>query len=177
LFTELQEKNRALTQAHAQVTEALEQQTATSEILRAISSSPTDGQPVFDTIARNASALCGSQYAIVVGCDGELIHLAAQHNARPGEVNATERLFPRRPGRDVASARAILERRLVHIPDVEADPDYAPDAIQALIAPSYLAVPMLREGAPIGAIGSLVLLQDHSRPNRSPSCRPSRTKR
>src|SRR5207302_7290130 len=60
LFTELQEKNLALTQAHAQVTEALDQQTATSEILRVISRSPTDGRPVFDTIARNARRLCES---------------------------------------------------------------------------------------------------------------------
>src|SRR5262249_50337478 len=58
LFTELQQKNHALTAAHAQVGEALERQTATSEILRVISQSPTDVQPVFDTIVRSAVRLC-----------------------------------------------------------------------------------------------------------------------
>src|SRR5262249_5511809 len=58
LFTELHEKNRALTEAHAQVTEAFDQQTATSEILRVISSSPTDIRPVFEAIAANATRLC-----------------------------------------------------------------------------------------------------------------------
>jgi signal transduction histidine kinase/putative methionine-R-sulfoxide reductase with GAF domain len=131
----------------------VEQQTATSEILGVISSSPTDVQPIFDTIARNASTLCGGEYAIVVRFDGELVHLAAQYNARPGVVSSTERLYPRRPSRDVASARAILECTVVHIPDVDEDPDYAQDAIRAQIARSYLSVPMLRGGAPIGAIG------------------------
>src|SRR5207249_2821497 len=80
LFTELQEKNRALTQAHAQVTEALEQQTATAEILRVISNSPTDVQPVFDAIARNAVALCGGIRALVLRFDGTMLHIAGHHN-------------------------------------------------------------------------------------------------
>ena len=133
--------------------EAHEQQTATSEILRVIASSPTNVQPVFDTIARNASTLCGSEWAIVVRFDGEVIHLAAQHNARAVAASATEHLFPRRPGREVSSARAILERCVVHIPDVEQDPDYSPEAIRAQIARSYLSAPMLRDETPIGAIG------------------------
>src|SRR5262249_62226751 len=61
LFTELQEKNRALTEAHAQVSESLEQQTATSEILRVISSSPSDVQPVFETILQRAVELSGAR--------------------------------------------------------------------------------------------------------------------
>src|SRR5919108_607732 len=63
--------------------EALAQQAATSEILRVISESPTDAQPVFDAIVRSASRLCGGEHAIVTRYDGELLHLEAQHNPRP----------------------------------------------------------------------------------------------
>jgi two-component system, NtrC family, sensor kinase len=65
LFTELQQKNRALTEAHAQVTEALEQQTATSEILSVISSSPTDIQPVLNALVRSAVRFCGAHDAAI----------------------------------------------------------------------------------------------------------------
>src|SRR5262249_54358750 len=72
LFTELQEKNQALTAAHAQVTESLEQQTATAEILRVISGSPTDLQPVMDTVAENASRVCGATDSLIFRLDGDV---------------------------------------------------------------------------------------------------------
>jgi GAF domain-containing protein len=83
LFTELQEKNRALTNAHTRVTEALEQQTATSEILRVISRSQTDVQPVFDTIVKSAVALCDGLFSTLFQLDGELLHILATHNQTP----------------------------------------------------------------------------------------------
>jgi two-component system, NtrC family, sensor kinase len=88
LFTELQEKNRALTAAHAQVTETLEQQTATSEILQVIASSPTDTQPVFDAIVKSAVRLCDGVFSIVGRFDGELIHFGAHHNFNPDALAA-----------------------------------------------------------------------------------------
>ena len=94
LFTELQQKNGALTQAHAQVSEALEQQTATSEILRVISRSPTDVQPVFDTIVRNAVRLCDGLFSSVYQFDGEMHYLVAQHNYTPEALAEVHRIFP-----------------------------------------------------------------------------------
>src|SRR5262249_1986287 len=76
--------------------EALEQQTATGEILRVISSSPTDVQPVFEAIVLSASRLCNGLYTIVTRFDGELLHLAAQHNAGAG-ADLVARAFPMRP--------------------------------------------------------------------------------
>jgi len=145
LFTELQASNKDLR-------EALDTQTATSDILRVISSSPTDVKPVFDTIAASASRLCGGIAAIVTRFDGETIHLVAHYNPRPGIEPATARLYPRRPGRDTTVARAILECSIVHIPDAEKDPDLAPNLARDVRAGSFLAVPMLRDGRPIGAI-------------------------
>src|SRR5207249_3012137 len=130
---------------------ALEQQTATSEILRVISNSPTDLQPVFDAIVRSASRLCGGQHAIVVRVDGESMCLAASYNERPG--TALEAVFPRRLGREIGIGRAILDAAPVHIPDVEEDREYSHEVMRALGLRSSLSVPLLREGRPIGGIG------------------------
>jgi signal transduction histidine kinase len=132
--------------------EALDQQTAASEILRVISSSPTDVQPVFDAIVLNASQLCGGEYAIVIRYDGEMMHLAAQHNPRPGAAEPVARLFPRAPARGSSPGRAILNRSLVHIPDVLEDPEYDPDVVRAAGLRGVLSMPMLSDGKVIGAI-------------------------
>src|SRR5262249_38157037 len=95
LFTELQEKNRALTDAHARVSESLEQQTATSEILRVISRSQTDVQPVFDAIVQSASSLCEAEFSAVVRFEDGLLHLAGISNVSSAEIEAYHRRFPR----------------------------------------------------------------------------------
>jgi GAF domain-containing protein len=148
LFKELEARNRDLT-------EALEQQTATAEILRVISRSQTDVQPVFDTIVRSAVKLCDGLSSVLFQFDGELIHLVAQHNYTPEAFAAAHRIFPARPTRALGTGRAILERAVVHMPDVELDPEFQNQALSAARAIGYrsgLWVPMLREGAPIGVI-------------------------
>ena len=92
---------------------ALEQQTATAEILRVISSSPTDVQRVFDTIVRSALRLCDGLFSDLYRFDGELIHSVAQHNFTPEALEAASRLFPTRPSRAIGSGRAILARAVV----------------------------------------------------------------
>jgi len=135
--------------------EALERQTATADILRVISSSPTDLQPVFDVIVQSAVRLCDGLFAALFRFDGELIHFAAQHNLTPEGLEAQRRTFPVRPTRALGSGRAILRRAVVHIPDVEVDPEFAPyQAMRRAVGfRSGLWVPMMREGAPIGVIG------------------------
>jgi GAF domain-containing protein/anti-sigma regulatory factor (Ser/Thr protein kinase) len=152
LFTELEAKNRALTTAHGQVTEALEQQTATSEILRVISSSPTDVQPVFDAIAASATRLCEAVNALVVRVDEQLLHLVAHHNVTPKRLDALERLFPGRANRGGVTGRVVLTHAVVHVEDVYADPEYTQPQGDDLGYRTALGVPMLREGVAIGLI-------------------------
>src|SRR5262245_12432413 len=133
--------------------EALEQQTATSEILRVISGSPTDLQPVFDTIIKSAVTLCNGVFGGLDRFDGDLIHSVATHNYTPEALDAVHRIFPARPSRSLGVGRAILDRDVVHIPDVELDPEYRAHHLAGTIGfRSGLFVPMLRDGVPIGAI-------------------------
>ncbi|MBI3457064.1 MAG: response regulator, partial [Candidatus Rokubacteria bacterium] len=146
LFQELQSKNRHLT-------ETLAQQTATSEVLGVISSSPTDTQPVFDMIAESAVRLCDGQFCAVFRFDGELLHLAGHRGLTLEGARAYEQGFPLRPGEDSAIGRATLTRTVAHIPDVSADPAYGQHVIaRAVTLRAIVAVPMLREGRIIGGI-------------------------
>jgi GAF domain-containing protein len=133
--------------------EALEQQTATSDILRVISQSPTDVQPVFDTIAKAALKLCNASQANVFTFDGKLIHLAALAHADPRSIDALRSVFPRPPSRATAVARAVLTRSVVAIPDILEDPEFViRDASLASGFRSVLAVPLMHDGIAIGAI-------------------------
>jgi signal transduction histidine kinase len=135
-----------------ELSEAREQQTATAEILHVISSSPTDVQPVFDTIVNNAPRLCGAKFCILYRFDGELLHLVAHHNVPRDLLELLQRLYPMKPWRQHASGRAIMSGAVVEIEDVLSDPEYQQTVATMSGWRSMLAVPMLRERVPIGAI-------------------------
>jgi signal transduction histidine kinase len=136
-----------------ELAEAREQQTATSEILRVIARSPTNAQPVFDTIAEAALKLCGARSANLFTYDGQLLHAAALAIVDPKGLAAIRRLFPRPPSRDTAACRAVLSRSVVVIADVLQDPDFGiTNAAMAAGFRSVLAVPLMRDGRPIGAL-------------------------
>jgi GAF domain-containing protein/DNA-binding response OmpR family regulator len=150
LFQELEARNRELT-------EALEQQTATSEILRVISSSPTDVQPVFEAIVRSATRLCDAEFSAVARFDDGLLHLVALNNMSSEEAEAFHSLFPRPPRRNFVMGRAFVDSRPVHVEDVLVEPDYDARTVEVLQRVAryrtFLGIPMLREGMPIGVIG------------------------
>ena len=145
LFKELQEKNRALT-------EALEQQTATSEILRVISSSPTDLQPVLDAVAASAARLCDSVDAQIFRVDGNVLRIAASYGLLPKTPSAEARPI----SRGSVNGRAVVDRRTIHVHDLaaesEAEYPVAMPYQRRFGHRSIVATPLLREGTPIGAI-------------------------
>ena len=146
LFKELQERNRDLA-------EALEQQTATSEILGVIASSPTDIQPVLDTVAANAARLCDASDAQIWRVDGDRLWRVASHGSMP--FVAADEGRPIIP--TIMTGRAIIDRQTVHVHDIAA-PDAQVEFMDSWVfakeigCRTHLATPLLREGTAIGVI-------------------------
>jgi signal transduction histidine kinase len=146
LFDEVQARTQELS-------EALEYQTATGEVLNVISRSPTHIQPVFDMIAESAARLCEAQFCFVYRFDGQLLHFVAHHGLNPDLVEMNRRIYPRVPSRKTVAARAILERAVTQITDIKADAEYAVAHMASAVGyGSVVGVPILREGVPIGSI-------------------------
>jgi two-component system, NtrC family, sensor kinase len=150
LFDEVQARTRELS-------ESLEQQTATSEILRVISSSLTDAQPVFDAIVQSGRNLFPDATIAIALRDGDQVRAAAIAERDPQRVAAWRGRFPVPLGRDYMHGTAILDRRVIDIPDAEAY-GAGPLAlgVKNFLASGYRAttiMPMVRGDAAIGAIG------------------------
>src|SRR5262245_28336060 len=133
--------------------EALQQQTATSEVLSIIGRSPADAQPVFDAIVQSTARLCGAIFSAVFLWDGDRLRIAATKNLTPEatvQFHQLERV--RRPDRSTIGGRAILDRAIVHIPDVLADPEYSQELARAGGWRAVLGVPLLHDGNPVGSL-------------------------
>jgi GAF domain-containing protein len=132
--------------------ESLEQQTATSEILGVIASSPTDIQPVLDAVAKNAAQLCESQDAQILRVEGDVMRKVASY----GAVSVVLAVGETQPiSRSLVTGRAILDRRTVHVEDLAAEVDRefpGTKPLQATGQHTTLATPLLRENVSIGAI-------------------------
>src|SRR5262245_58988324 len=143
-------RNRSLTSANKtevarlarELKEERERQVATVEILRVIRKSPSDVQPVFETIVRNAVSLCGGLFANVFRFDGELLHFVASHNVGPSYVDLIKSTYPRRPDRSQVAGRAVLGKSVIRLEDALSDPDYDQRFARAIWR-RLLGVPML----------------------------------
>ena len=139
------------------LSEALEQQTATSEVLRVISSSPSELPPVFEAMLRNAVRICNANFGNVFRWDGTALNLVAAHNTPPAYSEARRR-SPLRPDPSVPMGRVVATKSVVHIADLSTEQGYAErkSAITAAIevggVRTLLAIPMLQEDELVGII-------------------------
>ncbi|WP_168212864.1 MULTISPECIES: GAF domain-containing protein [unclassified Bradyrhizobium] len=145
LFDEVQAKTRDLS-------ESLQQQTATADVLKVISRSAFDLQTVLDTLVESAARLCDADMAAITRRIGDVFYRAGSYGF-PEEFKDYVRATPVTPDRRTITGRTLLEGHIVHVEDVLADPDYDFEGQQLSGNPrSFLGVPLLREGIPIGAL-------------------------
>src|SRR5262249_45826310 len=142
------------------LSEALEQQTATSEVLGVISSSPGELEPVFQTMLANAVRICDAKFGTLYRSEGDALRVAAMHNAPLSFIEERRRNPAIRPRADSTLGRALVSKKAVQIADAREEPEYpgAPSGLTGAQLAKYagartvLAVPMLKENQLIGAI-------------------------
>lgn len=139
--------------SNRELSEALAYQTALARVLRHIASSPVELQPVFDMISQSGRELFQGEFSGVFQYDGKLIHLVGYDGLTSKGIKEYQKLLPRPPGPELAIGRSILERKVVHIEDVEKDASHATHLLARISKMRTLvAVPMLRENRPVGGI-------------------------
>ena len=155
VLNELRQRTTDLTARTADLTEALEQQTATSEVLEVISSSPGDLEPVFASMLENAVRLCDAKFGAVYRCEGDALRFAAMRNAPPAFAEVATHL-PFRPGPKHYFGRIMATKAGIHVADCAAEQGYIerrPEYVAAVEVGgvrTYLIVPMLKENELIG---------------------------
>ena len=159
LLHELRQRTDELSQRTDDLSEALEQQTATSEVLKVISSSPGDLEPVFETMLENATRICEAKFGSLYLYDKDGLTLAAAHNAPPAFAEARRR-GPIQPAPDMALGQVIRTMRTAQVADVAATRAYAEgnqaavDAVKLAGMRTVVAVPMIKDNRLIGVIAS-----------------------
>ena len=158
-----------LRQRTADLTESLDQQTATSQVLQVISSSPGDLEPVFASMLENAVRICDAKFGNIYRWEGDALHLAASHNTPPAFVQARRRSpFHRAAASEPVISRLLATKAAVHVADAAAQPGYidrsdhgAVLAVELGGVRTALAVPMLQENE---LIGSFTVYRQEVRP-------------
>ena len=151
---ELRDRTAELARRNSEYSERIDHQAATIDVLKAMSASPGDPQPVFDLIVERARDLCGGYGVTVVEFDGTLMHHRAATGVSddPSVREATRAMYPKAPTSDNPMGRAILDRQLSRIDDLETEPGLSP-AVRRTRRKSVVVVPLIRDGVVIGALG------------------------
>src|SRR5262249_29058591 len=152
LLNELRQRTTDLTERTTELTEALEQQTATSEVLRVISSSPGDLQPVFQSMLEKAVRICDAKFGNIYRWDGESFRLLAAHNT-PSAFAEARRRSPLQPGVDTLAGRIVATKTVIHVTDARLEQHSAgvASAVKFGGVRTLLVVPMLKDNDLIGA--------------------------
>src|SRR5260221_13569047 len=156
LQKQLDQRTRELAEAQKHLAEALEQQTATSEVLQVISSSPGELKPVFEAMLANAVRICGAKFGTLFLCEGDEFRAVAMHNAPPAFAEAVASVV--QPHWDTAIGRAASTKQVAQVVDITRSQGYVeghPFVVNAVALGGFrtvVSIPMLREGELIGVI-------------------------